>query len=110
MSDIYPQFKAAGLEILFAAVNTNPDVQGFVQRFGVPFPVGVGENDKAREFMQFTMVSMAYVPWLVVVDRKGMIRAQFTGNDAFFNGGQEAVKRVIAPLLAEKAEAPPRKT
>lgn len=109
MSAIYKQYKAKGLEVLFCAINPNPDVPGFVKRFNVPFPVGVGDEKKARDYMQFSAVRMAYVPWLVILDRKGMIRAQFTGSDSVFAGGEEAMKAVLDPLLAEGMAPAPRK-
>lgn len=110
MGAVYRQYKAKGLEVLFAAVNPSPDVPGFVQRFQVPFPMGVGDERKARDFMQFSAVRLAYVPWLVFLDRKGVIRAQYSGSDTtFFNGGEEAVRKAIDPLLAEGAAAAPRK-
>lgn len=84
-------------------MNSNPNVPEFIQRYQVPFPVGVGDDQKARDFMQFTMVAPAFVPWLVFIDRQGIIRAQFTGNDPFFNGGVPAVKSEVDKLLLEKA-------
>lgn len=103
MSAIYKQYKSKGLEILFAAVNTNPDVPGFVSRFQVPFPVGTADDVKARDYMQHSYLRTAYVPWLVFIDKKGVIRAQYTGSDAIFNGGEDAIRRAVDPLLAEPA-------
>ncbi len=106
MGAVYRQYKAKGLEILFAAFNLNPDVPGFVKRFGVPFPVGMVDEVKARDYMQHSFIRQAYVPWLVFLDKKGVIRAQYTGSDAIFNGGEEAIRRDVDPLLAEKAATP----
>lgn len=108
MGQIYREYKEKGFEVLFAAINDNPDVPNFMRRFNVPFIIGTAKGDDGRTFMEFSMVSPAYVPWTVVVDRKGVIRAQFSGSDGyFFNGGSAAVKKVVDPLLAEKAAPAP---
>ncbi len=48
----------------------------------------------------------AYVPWLVFIDKKGMIRSQFTGVDAIFNQGQAGLAREVERLLVEPGPAP----
>ena len=102
MGAFYRQYKTKGFEALFAAVNDNANVPLFVQQYQVPFPVGTAQDGKAREYMQHSLVRPAYVPWLVFIDKKGVIRAQFTGDDAIFNQGVAGLQRVVDPLLAEK--------
>jgi hypothetical protein len=109
MGEIYRQYKAKGLEILFAAINANPNIEGFVGRYKVPFPVGAAEGDKANVFMQNSVVKPTYVPWLVFIDRAGTIRAQYNGGDALFNGGAAAIAKVVDPLLAGRPAAAPKK-
>ncbi|MBL8174860.1 MAG: TlpA family protein disulfide reductase [Bryobacterales bacterium] len=101
MGAFYRQYKAKGFEALFAAVDPNPPVAAFVQRYQLPFPVGMALDAKAREYMMHTMVRPAYVPWLVFIDKKGVIRAQFTGVDAIFNQGTAGLAREVDKLLAE---------
>ncbi|HUQ91773.1 MAG TPA: hypothetical protein VM120_08830 [Bryobacteraceae bacterium] len=111
MSAIHKQYSSRGFEAVFAAVNLNPEVKWFIDRFEVPFPVGTGDADKARLYMEFTMTSPTPVPWLVFLDRQGTIRYQFTGNDPLFNGGEPPVRAIVEKLLAEKppAAAPKKK-
>lgn len=109
MGAFYRQYKAKGFEALFAAVNDNANVPAFAQQYHVPFPIGTAPDGKAREYMQHTLVKPAYVPWLVFIDKKGVIRAQFTGVDAIFNQGIAGLQRVVDPLLAEKVAAPKKK-
>ncbi|MEZ5352762.1 MAG: hypothetical protein R2762_09020 [Bryobacteraceae bacterium] len=98
--------QARGFEFLLSAINpNNPNVPGFVNKYGVPFPVGTSDYQKARDFMQFSVVQNAYVPWLVFIDRTGTIRAQFTGNDTFFNNVEASTKEWAEKLLAERAPA-----
>ncbi len=109
MGAFYRQYKAKGFEALFAAVDANPNVVAFSRQYQVPFPVGSAPDALAREYMQHTLVRPAYVPWLVFIDKKGVIRAQFTGVDAIFNQGTAGIAREVDKLLAEPAAAPARK-
>lgn len=99
MGQVYRQYKAKGLEVVFAAINPNPNIPAFVDRYKVPFPVAMGDGEKANLFMQNSVVKPTFVPWLVFIDRAGTIRAQYSGKDAIFNGGTEAIVKAIEPLL-----------
>jgi hypothetical protein len=47
-----------------------------------------------------------YFPQMVFIDAKGVIRAQFSGNDPFFGSKEEAnIREQIEKLLAESAPA-----
>lgn len=110
MSEIYKQYHPQGLEVAMAAVNADPRVDDFVRRFNVPFPVGIGDGDKARGFFELSLTRQNFVPWFVIIDRKGMIRVQYTGGDAhFFEGGTAKVKQALDPIMAERATPAPKK-
>jgi hypothetical protein len=42
---------------------------------------------------------------LILIDRKGMIRAQYSGVDKFFEQEEENLRRMLDTLLAEPASA-----
>jgi hypothetical protein len=109
MSAVYKQYNAMGFEVLFAAVNENPEVANFAAKYRLPFPVGVANGEKGRGFFEFPMVRPAYVPWLAFIDRAGVIRSQFSGMDSIFKEGAQGIIREIEPLLKEKAAAVPKK-
>jgi hypothetical protein len=95
--------------MLLASLDPKQPGQAFGARYQLPFPVGNVDYQKARDFMQFSVMTNAYVPWVVFIDRKGMIRAQFTGNEPFFNNVEGGVKEWGDKLLAESA-TPARRT
>ncbi len=104
MSEIYKQYHPQGLEVAMAAINADPKVDDFVRRFNIPFPVGIGDGDKALGFFELSITRRNLVPWFVIIDRKGMIRVQYTGIDAhFFEGGIDKVKQALNPIMAERA-------
>jgi hypothetical protein len=59
--------------------------------------------------MQFSSVVRNYVPYMVFIDRKGVIRAQYTGSDPFLMNEVEQEKNIRAEaekLLTEPGAAP----
>ncbi|MEZ5401018.1 MAG: hypothetical protein R2729_15210 [Bryobacteraceae bacterium] len=93
--------KARGFEVLLASLDPKQPGEAFRQRYNLPFPVGNVDYQKARDFMQFPVMLNAYVPWVTFIDRTGTIRAQFTGNEAFFNNVEGNTKEWAEKLLAE---------
>ena len=79
----------------------NKDVIGFGQ-YG-KFPVGYASKEAVLRFLGFSVMDQYGVPQLVVIDKKGMIRAQTSVNPKPGEVIQEPVLRnVVTKLLAEK--------
>jgi len=88
--NIYPDLAPKGLAVVEAALNENPNIASFVSQFKVPFPVGTAEVLPALDYIQWPKDKRPLVPFLVFIDRSGVIRAQYTGVDeAFFDNQQE---------------------
>ena len=73
------------------------------RNFKVPFPVGTAGVMSALDYMQWPKDKRPLVPFVVFIDRKGVIRAQYTGVDeAFFDNQQEQHMRdEVEKLLNE---------
>jgi hypothetical protein len=84
LSGIQNELGPKGFQAIESAINENPDVPGFVRQFRPTFPVGTTDNIKSYEFMQFSTVTRYFVPFMVFIDRQGVIRAQYTGSDTDF--------------------------
>jgi len=78
MTQLYKETKASGVQMLAVAFNDNAAalVPAFVRDFQVGFPVGSAMLDTFVNFMGFSFLDRPVVPQVVVIDRKGMIRAQ----------------------------------
>lgn len=101
MSGIQNELGPKGFQAIESAINENPDVPGFVRQFRPTFPIGITDNLKSYEFMQLSTVTRNFVPFMVFIDRQGVIRAQFTGSDTdFFN--QDMIKQ--AANIREQAD------
>ena len=81
-----------------------PDVTAFAKTYQANFPVGTFEYMAARAYVQLSPVVRAFVPYMLFIDRKGMIQAQYTGGDEFLKNedAQEAnIRGELAKLLAQ---------
>lgn len=87
---------------------------GFIRRFGPTFPVGVSDNMKVLDFMQLSSVTRNFVPFMVLIDREGVIRFQHTGSETEYFS-DDFVKRSMnirteaAQLMNEPRKAVHRK-
>ncbi len=52
------------------------------------------------------MMLIMYVPQLVFLDRKGVIRAQYPGGDKFYQDEEKNMRTQIESLLKETGTAP----
>ena len=96
--------------MLAGAVNDNPDIPGFMQKFAPSFPVGPANGPAVLQYMQWPAGQRPLVPFMAFIDRKGTIRAQFSGADGEFFGPQEEqnIREQVERLLTESILTKPR--
>lgn len=97
--------------MLGAAFNDNAPnlVPGFTRDYHPAFPVGFCSRDSAFEYQQQPLMSRSYVPQLVFVDRQGVIRAQYSGDDPLFQDPAKNLREVIERLLNDKSATSPHR-
>jgi len=106
LSGIENELKAKGFEVLEAAINQNPDIPGFLAQYKPPFPVGTADPTAALQYLEWPSDKRPLVPLMVFIDRKGIIRAEYSGADQdFFNEQQMDghIRAVAEKLLSERA-------
>lgn len=114
LTGLEKELRAKGFEVLEAAVNDGADVPGFISRFQPSFPVGTAGGMDAVNYLQLSPMVRTFMPYIVFIDRKGMIRAQFTGGDladdtlakTLRDATESLVNETAAPVKA-KAKAKP---
>ena len=86
MEKVQRQYGPRGLQTLAVAFNPMAImlVQEFINKTGATFPVGYGERDPVFAFLQRSTTLRTFVPIMVLIDRNGMIRGQYMGDDAIF--------------------------
>jgi peroxiredoxin len=101
---------ARGLQVLAAAIDAPTAVPAFIKQFNPPFPVGFNTSDEAMGFMQHVPMMTSYMPMIAFIDKDGMIRAQYEGNDPFLSEGvqERNLRDKIEELL--KPATPAKKT
>jgi hypothetical protein len=100
-----------GVQVLEAAFNEDANLADFNARFHPNFPVGQISREFIANYSQITPMMRVNVPILFFIDRKGVIRAQYFGNDPFFepeSGLKDKVKGELDKLLQD--DKPPAAT
>lgn len=94
-----------GLQVLSVAVNDNAQflVPAFVEQFHVPWPVGYGPREALLNFQGFSEMDRWVVPQVIVIDRKGMIRAATPVQGDPNLQSETYLRGLLNTLLAEKA-------
>jgi hypothetical protein len=98
-----------GVQVLEGAFNPEaPQRLGeFIQQYKPSFPVGLVDPNFVSNYAQLATLGgrIPKVPLLFFIDRKGVIRAQFFGDDPLFMQGDPAanIRAEIDKLLKEGA-------
>ena len=97
------EYGPRGFQALGVATNDMAHmlVPDYVKQFGLTYPVGFAPRDKAHEFLQIPLMLIMYVPQLVFIDREGVIRAQYGGQDKFFTNEEANMRSQIEALLSD---------
>jgi|HubBroStandDraft_2_1064218.scaffolds.fasta_scaffold29372_3 peroxiredoxin len=109
LEKLYKELGPKGFQPIDIAWNDNANllIKNFAQQYGVTFPIAYSSYDPIMSFMGFSIMDRPVVPLVVVIDRKGLIRAASpAGGDA--NLQDEAkLRSIIEVLLKEPAAGTP---
>ena len=101
-----------GVQVLEAAFNDDANMADYQSRFKPNHPVGKIERDFVVNYAQMTPMMRVSVPVLFFIDRKGVIKAQYFGNDPFFQPETELGNRIrgaLDTMLKDDKPAPAAK-
>ena len=104
LAPIYKKYSGQGLEIMAMAVNPNApgNIDRFKDKHGVEFPIGVSNRSDWMRFADLSVMARAYVPFMMLVDRQGVIRYEHKGMDGQFWSEMETnLLEELGVLLAE---------
>lgn len=97
------EYTAKGVQFVECAFapSSPQDVPGFIQTYQPPFPVGWSTDTAVRAFLGYSASDprLAYVPHMVFLDAKGMIRDDFPAESDFFKNPETNMRAEIDKLL-----------
>ena len=103
MEQYQREFGPRGFQTLAVAFNPMAImlIPEFIKGSGATFPVGYDERDTVFNYLQWPSMLRTFVPIMVFIDRRGVIRSQYMGDDPFFKKRDANVRNTIEMLLKE---------
>jgi peroxiredoxin len=111
LGTMYKEFNPQGLQIVASAIEDMAamNVPDFVRNFQPPFQVGFNDHNAVLEYLQHPAMFKLLMPQLVFIDRQGIIRAQYSGDNKFFGDDLEKNMREQISVLLKEEPASPKK-
>ena len=76
-----------------------PDLLPFIKQFNPGYPVGNVRHETAAAYMHIDPNVRTYVPFMLFIDRKGMIQSSYTGGDEFLKDEAKMDQNIRAELV-----------
>ena len=110
LTGLQKEYAPRGVQVLSAAFNDMAKmyVPDFIKQYKPSFPVGYTTRPEVVAFLGHSIMEQMYVPVTVFIDRKGVIRGEYLGDDAFYQNYEKNIRAQVEELL--KAPAPATKT
>jgi thiol-disulfide isomerase/thioredoxin len=94
-----------GVQIVECAFNDGAAaaMPEFLERFSPPFPVGYSNLAAVMAYLQIPIIDPrpVYVPYMVFIDRGGVIRAEYGGESPFFQYAGASVRGQLDKMLGK---------
>jgi thiol-disulfide isomerase/thioredoxin len=91
-----------GVQVLACAFNDGAEqlLPEFLNQFRPTFPVGWSNNTLVSAYLQYSEANpLGFVPHMVFLDRRGIIRADIPGEDTFFNDPDTNIRKQLDKML-----------
>ena len=101
LTAIDKEYAAKGVQIVGCAMNDDAPqmLPAFIQQFGPSFPVGYCNRDEVMKYLQYSVLSPFYVPHMVFLDRRGVVRADYKGESDFMTDPEKNIRSQLNDLL-----------
>jgi peroxiredoxin len=114
LSTLQNEYGPRGLQVIASAIEDMAamNLPDFISRFKPPFPVGLNNQNDVLTYLQHPVMIRLLMPQMAFIDRQGVIRAQYAGDDKFFEEKEQEknLREQIETLLKEGAAAPKKHT
>jgi peroxiredoxin len=101
LAQVQKEYEAKGVQVLAAVFDDGAAnrVLEFHKSLGLNFPVGVSDTRTVLEYLQVPVTDPYFVPILVFIDKRGMIRSQYIGDENFLGKQEANIRAEIDKLL-----------
>jgi hypothetical protein len=103
LSKVQKDLGPRGFQAVGAAGDENAQylVGPFIQRYKPSFPIGYLTKDDIIKLAAIPKDKRPVAPILLFVDKKGAVRFQYYGDDAFFKTAEGTTRSIVTNLLKE---------
>ena len=106
---LVPMAKEVGsrAQFLECAVNESAeaDLPGFIRELRPSFPVGFSSQVAVNKFLHWSSARVFFLPHIVLLDAKGVIRGDYAAETAFFSNAAANIRAELNKLLREQVPA-----
>ena len=104
MQKVYEELGSKGFQPLGAVIDgaAPQQLSAYLRGVRLSYPVGTCDRYAVIDFLQHPVMLRMMVPQLVIIDKKGAIRAQYPGTDSFFRNEEENMRKLLESLLNEQ--------
>ena len=99
---IYRELRARGFEIVGLSLNQTDlaGLRNFASRFQASFPLALSSRSEFSRIAGVSVMTRIYYPYLLFLDRNGMIQEEHQGSEqAWFNNLEVNFRRAVEGLL-----------
>jgi thiol-disulfide isomerase/thioredoxin len=107
LTNIQNDLGPKGLQVFGVAFDDSlpPQVDSYKKQFAQSFPVGYAKRDTVLNYLGLSVMERLAVPQVVVIDRKGVIRAQSAPLTTPELQNDAQIRKLLGDLLAEGSAA-----
>jgi thiol-disulfide isomerase/thioredoxin len=108
LTKVQEEYKAKGVQVLGAVFDDGAASRAveFHQKFGPGFPIGYSEKRAVLEFLGLPPDDPYFIPILVFIDKRGMIRSQYIGDETFLGQQEKNIRLELDKMLVPAHVAP----
>jgi peroxiredoxin len=105
LTKMQQEYGPRGLQVVASAIEdmAKMNVPEFIRNFKPAYPVGFTQREIVETYLEHPVMFRMMMPQVVVIDRKATIRAQYAGDDKFFEAANQEknFRELLDPLLKE---------
>ena len=101
LDPVYRDLRREGLEIVGLTLNRidNRGIREFATRFGASFPIAISSRDEFSRVTGISVMTRIYYPYVLFVDRQGVIREEHQGfEQPWFENLEANFRSAVAAL------------